>query len=194
VENLLKGRFILILGGARSGKSRLAEEMAARLGDKVIYIATAAVMDEEMAERVQKHRLRRPEQWETVEETKAITELINRRAEAGITFLVDCITIWLTNLLLNQNFPEPVVSGIGKEAVILGEVERLAMLARETPAHVIAVSNEVGLGLVPEYPLGRAFRDLAGQANQILAHYADAVYFTVAGLPLQIKPDRGKEI
>ncbi|RJQ27908.1 MAG: bifunctional adenosylcobinamide kinase/adenosylcobinamide-phosphate guanylyltransferase [Peptococcaceae bacterium] len=185
---MIKGKFILVLGGARSGKSRLAEEMAARLGGKVVYIATAAVLDGEMAGRVQKHRLRRPEQWETVEETRAVTGLISRRAEAGMVFLLDCITIWLTNLLIEQNSLKSSISGMEKEAVILKEVERLALLAGETPAHVIAVSNEVGLGLVPEYPLGREFRDLAGRANQILARYADEVYLAVAGLPLRIKP------
>lgn len=188
-----KNRFVLILGGARSGKSRFAEETAARLGEKVIYIATAAVLDEEMAGRVQKHRVRRPEQWETIEETRAVIEVISRRTEAGTVFLLDCVTIWLSNLLLDENFPEVVDPGVSKEDVILNEVERLAVLAGNTPAHVVAVANEVGLGLVPEYPLGRTFRDLAGHANQILARYASEVYFTVAGLPLQVKPGQWKE-
>ncbi len=181
----MKGQLILVLGGSRSGKSEFAEKVAGRLGGRVIYIATAAVRDEEMAERVKLHRTRRPPSWETVEEEKNVLDILDTGREGDI-FLLDCATFWITNLLLDEDLPRPGSGPAEKEAYIMGQVLRLADTVKKG-IHLIIVSNEVGLGLVPEYPLGRAFRDLAGKVNQVLAAEAEQVYFTIAGLPLEIK-------
>jgi adenosylcobinamide kinase/adenosylcobinamide-phosphate guanylyltransferase len=186
----MKGKLILALGGARSGKSEFAEKHAVQLGKRVIYIATAAVRDVEMAGRVQKHKARRPASWETVEEEKNVIGVIENGRKDDV-FLLDCATIWITNLLLDDcSSDQDDVSSSAKEALILEQASRLADSVKNG-AHLIIVSNEVGLGLVPEYPLGRFFRDIAGKVNQILASKADEVYFIVAGLPLRIKPPAG---
>ncbi|MFX4260820.1 bifunctional adenosylcobinamide kinase/adenosylcobinamide-phosphate guanylyltransferase [Pelotomaculum propionicicum] len=179
----MKGKLTLVLGGSRSGKSEFAEKIAESSGKNIIYIATAAVRDEEMAERVKLHRERRPKDWFTVEEEKDVLGVLSRGGK-GDVFLLDCATIWLTNLLFNGQCSEhePVVSG----AKILEEVVRLAETV-ENGLDLIIVSNEVGLGIIPEHPLGRLFRDLAGKANQVLAAKADSVYLVVAGIPLEIK-------
>lgn len=181
----MRGKLILTLGGSRSGKSEFAEKIAGRMGERVIYIATAAVRDGEMAERVRLHRERRPQSWETVEEEKNVLEVLGK-GRKGDVFLLDCATIWITNLLLDESLPEPGAKPAEKNAYIMEQAARLADTV-ETGTHLIVVSNEVGLGLVPEYPLGRVFRDLAGKVNQLLASKANQVYFTVAGLPLEIK-------
>ncbi|NLI12677.1 bifunctional adenosylcobinamide kinase/adenosylcobinamide-phosphate guanylyltransferase [Pelotomaculum propionicicum] len=174
----MKGKLILVLGGSRSGKSEFAEKIAGKLGGRVTYIATAAVNDSEMAERVRLHRTRRPEHWVTVEEEKDVAGVVRKGCE-GEVFLLDCVTVWLTNLMLDSE----------QQDYIMEKVYQLADSV-DNGANLILVSNEVGLGLVPEYPLGRLFRDLAGKANQALAAKADQVYFVVAGLPMEIKPDR----
>ncbi|MDD2442953.1 MAG: bifunctional adenosylcobinamide kinase/adenosylcobinamide-phosphate guanylyltransferase [Desulfotomaculaceae bacterium] len=181
----MKGKLILVLGGSRSGKSEFAENIAAQMGERVIYIATSAVRDEEMADRVRLHRERRPQGWETVEEEKFICQVTSKGRE-GDVFLLDCVTGWITNLLLDELIPETGAKSADKESYIMEQVEQL-METVDHGAHLIAVSNEVGLGLVPEYPLGRVFRDLAGKVNQALAQNADQVYFAIAGLHLEIK-------
>ena len=193
----MRGKLILVLGGARSGKSNFAEQQALRLGKRVTYIATAAIKDGEMAERVQKHRARRPATWETVEEEKNVIDVI-RKGQKGDVFILDCVTLWLTNLLLDQCPPfqdvpapsENVPVSSKKEAWILEQAHLLGVSV-SNGADLIMVSNETGLGLVPENPLARTFRDLAGKVNQILASKADEVYFIIAGLPLRIKPFTG---
>ncbi|NLW39137.1 MAG: bifunctional adenosylcobinamide kinase/adenosylcobinamide-phosphate guanylyltransferase [Peptococcaceae bacterium] len=193
----MRGKLILVLGGARSGKSNFAEQQALRLGKRVTYIATAAIKDGEMAERVQKHRARRPATWETVEEEKNVIDVI-RKGQKGDVFILDCVTLWLTNLLLDQCPPfqdvpapsENVPVSSKKEAWILEQAHLLGDSV-SNGADLIMVSNETGLGLVPENPLARTFRDLAGKVNQILASKADEVYFIIAGLPLRIKPFTG---
>lgn len=181
----MKGRLILVLGGSRSGKSEFAEKMALNLGKRVIYVATAAVRDEEMADRVRLHRARRPAHWETVEEEKALLGVLGR-GQPGEVFLLDCATVWITNLLLDDSIPVPGAGLQEKNDYILEQSILLAETVK-TGAHLIIVSSEVGLGLVPEYPLGRVFRDIAGMVNQALAERADQVYFTVAGIPLELK-------
>jgi len=179
----MKGKLTLVLGGSRSGKSEFAEKMAERSGKNLIYIATAAVRDEEMAERVKLHRKRRPENWVTVEEEIDVLGVLSRGGK-GDVFLLDCATIWLTNLLFNEQH-----SGNERdrnETRVLEEVARLTETV-DKGLDLIVVSNEVGLGVVPEHPLGRLFRDLAGRANQIMAAKADSVYLVVAGIPMEIK-------
>lgn len=180
----MKGKLILVLGGARSGKSELAEKIASRLGGTVTYIATAAIQDPEMAERVKLHQERRPASWITFEEPTNILGVL-KNGKQGDVFLLDCVTLWLTNLLLAENLPRSG-NATEKQEYILEQAQAAAETIHQGH-HLIIVSSEVGLGLVPEYPISRTFRDLAGKVNQLLAAKADQVYLTIAGLPLEIK-------
>ncbi|MBS4021050.1 MAG: bifunctional adenosylcobinamide kinase/adenosylcobinamide-phosphate guanylyltransferase [Dethiobacter sp.] len=181
-------KLIFITGGARSGKSRLAEEIASRSGGPVAYIATAAVYDEEMAERVEVHRRRRPESWLTVEETLHLDAELDR-LPPGIQFVVlDCLTLWLSNRLL-QSYSE--ASSVCEQSQLQNEIlaglELFCERLRRSSFSTVIVSNEVGCGIVPDTPLARVFRDLAGRANQLVAARADSVFLAVAGLSLKIK-------
>ena len=173
--------FTLVLGGARSGKSRYAQQLCE--GDEVVvYIATAEPLDDdpEMRERIARHRSSRPSRWRTIEaplELEAAVESI----DDGATILVDCVTVWLANL----GWTYRDLSSTESEARILDRVARLAALARER--RLVAVSNEVGSGIVPATPVGRDFRDVHGIANQLLAREADSVVLMVAGLAVPIK-------
>ncbi|MFZ3100921.1 MAG: bifunctional adenosylcobinamide kinase/adenosylcobinamide-phosphate guanylyltransferase [Desulfitobacteriaceae bacterium] len=173
------GNFTLVTGGARSGKSRFAELLATYSGLPVTYIATAQIRDQEMADRVEKHRQSRPPEWNLIEEPYQIKETLLSLKETPCLILLDCVTLWLSNLLLASSNPE--------EAAILTEVQEVAQIAAQITPKVIFVTNEVGEGIVPNNPLARAYRDLAGRANQLLAEAASAVYFVVAGYPLEIK-------
>jgi adenosylcobinamide kinase / adenosylcobinamide-phosphate guanylyltransferase len=184
-------KLILVTGGARSGKSRLAEEMAHAAGGPVVYMATAGVSDGEMAERVRVHRLRRPAGWTTLEEPLAVTEALKKVEAAGGTLILDCLTLWLTNLLLERYSEDlPPEAHQDLERGILQIVAGFVDTALAVPFRVIVVTNEVGLGVVPAYPLGRIYRDLAGRANQLVAAAADAVFLTVSGIPVRIKGGR----
>jgi adenosylcobinamide kinase/adenosylcobinamide-phosphate guanylyltransferase len=176
------GQILFVLGGARSGKSRYAQTLAAAAGPRVTYLATAEVGDAEMAERVRRHQDDRPASWRTVEEPRQIATALRRWAPESDAVLLDCLTLFVTNVLL-----APGNDAATAESEVTAELESLLAAARETPCRTVIVSNEVGLGLVPEYPLGRAFRDIAGRANQQVAAAADAVYFLVAGIPLSVK-------
>lgn len=182
--------FVLITGGARSGKSRFAELLAAHPGLPVIYIATAQVYDDEMALRVKKHREQRPAEWGLVEEPLEIPAVFERLRNENAIILLDCVTLWLTNLLL-ADYPEDVSENPfdfeEKEKTILKQVHTVARLAQEITPQVILVTNEVGQGIVPDNPISRAYRDLAGRANQILGQAANKVYWVVAGCPLEVK-------
>lgn len=165
----------LILGGARSGKSRHAQTLAETSGQTVTLVATARAGDAEMAERIARHRAERPGHWHTVEEPLALAEMLARHAEAGRLIVVDCLTLWLMNLL-----------EAGEEVF---QRERAALLAAlpGLPGPVVLVANEVGLGVVPLGALSRRFVDEAGRLNQSLAAIADRVVFVAAGLPLPLK-------
>jgi adenosylcobinamide kinase/adenosylcobinamide-phosphate guanylyltransferase len=171
------GQITLITGGARSGKSRFAENLAMKQGEPLLYVATAASGDREMAERIARHQERRGAGWQTIEEQYDLAGVLKGHDGWFNTILVDCITLWLTNLLLKYE---------DKNAV-LEEVRRTvtAFPALKTP--IILVSNEVGMGIIPDNPLGRTFCDLSGEANEILAAAADEVYVTFSGLPLKLK-------
>jgi adenosyl cobinamide kinase/adenosyl cobinamide phosphate guanylyltransferase len=162
----------LILGGARSGKSRHAEAIIQALAPPWTYIATGQAFDDEMRERIAEHRRRRGDGWRTIE---APTDLAAALAEAGdAPVLIDCLTLWLTNLMLGNH-------GVAAAVSVFEEA-----LAKRT-APTLLVSNEVGLGLVPETPLGRRFRDEAGRLNQRIAAKAGRVLFMIAGLPTTVK-------
>ncbi|TGE34671.1 bifunctional adenosylcobinamide kinase/adenosylcobinamide-phosphate guanylyltransferase [Desulfosporosinus sp. Sb-LF] len=182
-------QFTLITGGARSGKSSFAELLAASANCPVTYIATAQVWDEEMAQRVKKHQKQRPSTWQLIEEPLNIRDTLIRLKDENGVILLDCVTLWLTNLLLaeqaessNQDEASPTIEG-----QILAMVQEVALLAQEIKPQVLFVTNEVGQGIVPENPLARAYRDLSGRSNQILAQCADQVYLVVAGFPMEIK-------
>lgn len=182
-----KGKLILVLGGARSGKSSFAEKIATNISDDVIYLATAAALDSEMVRRVKIHKEKRPQHWVTIEETVNLVEVLQKMQDKTDVILIDCLTIWLSNMLINAGIPSAGISWAEKESFILGEAKKLAIAASNAKTTVIVVSNEVSLGLVPDNRLGRAFRDVAGLANQVMAQYADKVYVTIAGIPLEIK-------
>ena len=183
------GRLTLFLGGARSGKSSLAEKRASEIGgDSVLYLATSEVKDEEMRDRVEKHRASRPSAWVTIEAPRNIARSLGKGRNEERVILIDCITFLVSNLLLEAGGGEddnPFDEQI--EAVILAEIEALLEYIVKTDADFLLVSNEVGMGLVPPYALGRAYRDLLGRANQVLAAAADDVFFLVAGGSMQMK-------
>lgn len=181
---------IFITGGARSGKSSFAELLAAYPRLPVVYVATAQVYDQEMALRVQKHREQRPAEWDLVEEPLELASVLERYRQKNIVLLVDCITLWLTNLLLSdyqEGLEDDSQALAAREKQILEQVRAVAHLARDIAPQVILVSNEVGDGIVPDNPLSRAYRDLAGRANQILARAADKAYAVIAGYPVDLK-------
>jgi len=184
---------IFVTGGARSGKSQLAEQLArerAESGTNVItgnagvtYIATAQADDDEMRKRIAEHRRRRPESWQTIETTDDLTGSLVKALAAGGIVLVDCLTIYISNLLMKPG----IDGGAAADARVDAEIEKLVELCQSGNGRVILVSNEVGLGIVPENPLARSFRDLAGRANQRLAAVADEVYFCISGIPMKVK-------
>ena len=166
---------ILITGGARSGKSQLAERMTLGLGKPAIYIATAEAFDVEMADRIARHRARRGPEWATVNAPLDLLGALRDSDGEGRPRLIDCVTLWLSNLMLGEHDWEAAVADLA------GLIPRLT-------APVVFVTNEVGSGIVPENALARAFRDAAGLTNQRLAGTCDEVWFCVSGLPLKVKP------
>ena len=168
----------LVLGGARSGKSAFAEQLIGDSGLARIYLATATAGDDEMRSRIAHHRERRGDGWVTVEEPMALVDALTREAIHGRAVLVDCLTLWLSNLLC-ADVPADE---------ILVRVDAVAQAAGARAAPTLIVTNEVGLGLVPEHPLGRAFRDVTGLAHQRLAAGADEIYAGLLGMMLRLFP------
>jgi len=173
------GKMTLILGGARSGKSTYALNLAKKY-KKVAFIATCQGLDKEMRERIRLHKESRPKHWETFEEPKDLAKLLGKINNSFDCILIDCLTLLISNLVL---------AGENQKAVIKN-IEDLLFVLREKKARIILVSNEVGLGLVPQNKLGRDFRDIVGRANQLVANKADEVFFTVSGILLKIKGGR----
>lgn len=181
----------LILGGARSGKSTHAEALAGERGRSVAYVATAQAWDEEMAQRIANHQAQRPAHWQTIEastQVGAAVRAAEQRAEEGAAtwdvVLIDCMTLLANHVILA--LPEPIETATAEEA-LAAETDELLAAYQASRASWIIVSNEVGLGIVPEYPLGRIYRDALGRANQRIAAAADEVLFMVAGLPMRVK-------
>ena len=179
-------KVILVTGGARSGKSEVAEQLAAAFSGRVIYLATAGVNDDEMIHRVEKHQERRPEYWVTVEETHWLAQAL-MDVPSGSCVLVDCLTLWVTNLLLDDSLPPQGAADDNKEEYIINETVRALETARSRELTLILVSNQVGCGVVPDNRLGRLFRDVAGRVNQQVAALADQVYLVTAGIPVELK-------
>ncbi len=184
-------KFILITGGARSGKSRFAEKMAAEQGEKVVYIATAIAFDEGMKDRIKKHQQDRPQIWKTIERYKDFNALKEDRAFIeSDCILLDCVTLMVTNLMLESNldFDNCSMEDIDVlEQGIFKEIEILLDITAHHHKDAIIVTNEVGMGLVPAYRMGNIFRDIAGRVNQYIAGRADEVYLTVSGIEMKIK-------
>ncbi len=176
----------LILGGARSGKSTLAERLARESGLPVTVIVTAVALDAEMAARIARHRHDRPAGWRTVEAPMALAAALGEHAATGHCVVIDCLTLWLANALGGA---ETLPPGADAEALPRWRDERRALLEAlpRLPGELILVANEVGLGLVPETPLGRLFRDAAGRLNQEVAARCERVSFVAAGLALSLK-------
>jgi adenosylcobinamide kinase / adenosylcobinamide-phosphate guanylyltransferase len=165
---------VVLVGGARSGKSRLAVELAARSGQEVVFVATGEPSDDEMAERIALHRAERPDGWRTVEAPRALGRAI-ADAPAGVTLVVDCLSLWVANLLEAT-----------AETEIVAEAEEAARLAAARAGLTVVVTNEVGLGLVPMHPVGRAYRDALGRVNAAWSATADEAYLVVAGRRLAL--------
>lgn len=170
----------LILGGTRSGKSSFAQRLAEENGGEWIYIATAEAFDAEMADRINRHRKDRAPNWQTVEENRNIANVIRDKSSRGTILLIDCLTLWLSNLMMAK-------------ADIETEVDNLLSALDRAQGSVILVSNEVGSGIVPESPLGREFRDESGRMNQRIAATVQEVALITAGLPLWLKRIENKE-
>jgi adenosylcobinamide kinase/adenosylcobinamide-phosphate guanylyltransferase len=190
---------VLVTGGARSGKSSFAEAYTAKLGDRGLYIATAQAYDDEMKERIGLHRQQREEtgfEWTTLEEPLLLTEALqsfknkNEKKETDeAVILVDCLTLWLSNWLLKvEHMPD-------MEQLLRAKLDELVTVCQSVASqgkHLILVTNEVGYGLVPEYKLGRQFRDLSGTMNRLLANAADQVFLVTSGIPVELTSLRYK--
>lgn len=172
----------LILGGARSGKSRFAQELAAKPGKRVLFVATAEALDEEMSARIESHKNVRPATWRTLESPRNIARALKRETGDARVIIIDCITLLVSNLM-GEKEPEAEIL----EKRVNTEIENLVKFMKKTKADFIVVSNEVGLGLVPVYPSSRVYRDALGMANQTLAKHADVVYFMMAGIAIPLK-------
>ncbi|QUH19995.1 bifunctional adenosylcobinamide kinase/adenosylcobinamide-phosphate guanylyltransferase [Alkaliphilus sp. B6464] len=182
---------ILITGGARSGKSTLAEKKALELGKNVVYIATAIAFDEGMKDRIKKHRLDRPKNWATVELYKGFSAIVEDESfKASDLILLDCMTLMVTNLMLESNldFDNCSMEEVDRlEKDIFKEIDELLNIIMDNNKTAIIVTNEVGMGLVPSYRMGNIFRDIAGRVNQYIANKSKEVYFTVSGIEIKIK-------
>ena len=184
---------ILILGGARSGKSRFAQEMASQLGKEVLFVATGQALDEEMRRRIEEHKKSRPSSWRTIEAPTAVGRKILEEVSDAQVVIVDCFTLLVSNVIdrcAGEGGPEQVDAELVCEKLAI-EVEELVECIESTNASFILISNEVGMGLVPENRLGRMYRDLLGKTNQTFASHADEVYLMVAGLAVDIKGSKG---
>jgi len=166
----------LITGGARSGKSSFALKLAKELHKEVIFLATAQAKDKEMQERIASHKKNRPSSWQTVEESVKVNDILKQYQDFPGIILIDCLTLWISNLLDQKS-----------ESEIIAETEKLLQEAKDSPATLILVTNEVGMGIVPPTESGREFRDIAGKVNQLAAAQAKEVYLIVSGVPVKVK-------
>ena len=174
---LMVHKLYFITGGARSGKSSFAEKLALGLAGRRAYIATAQALDAEMAAKIEKHRKDRDAAWDTYEEPLAVAELLAKLSRTHGIVLLDCLTLWLSNVMAHTD----------GDGAVVNRSDELVKAAKGFGGVCIAVSNEVGLGIVPDNPLARKFRDFAGMLNQRVAQEADEVYFTASGIPVRIK-------
>ena len=178
----------LITGGARSGKSGYAQQLALGAACPVLFVATAEPGDEEMRRRIEAHRRSRPAGWKTLETTGNVGGQIGRHAGEARCVIIDCITLLVNNIMMGQVEGDGgTIDSQAIEKAVIAEIEGLLDCFRNVPADYLVVTNEVGLGLVPDNKMGRVYRDALGKANQELARHADQVYFMVAGIPVPVK-------
>ena len=178
----MNGKLIFILGGARSGKTLHAQKLAAQFGGRITYVATAEPGDDEMRERIAQHRAARPAEWQTIECPLRVGGVL-AQCNAEVV-LLDCVTLLVSNVMLAAG---ETAAPAQVEAQVRREIDNLLDAWHGAQFNMIVVSNEVGMGLVPTYPLGRTYRDVLGRANQQLAQAADEVICMVAGLPMRVK-------
>lgn len=185
------GKTVVVTGGARSGKSQYAEDRVQRVGDRILYVATSIVTDEEMKKRVEIHQKRRPSSWDTYEGYQNLSTILEGKKGLYDGILIDCMTLLTTNLFLQEVGLEGEALNPKKmqqtQQKILIEIESLINSIKSSEADVFLVTNEIGWGIVPEYALARAFRDLMGTVNKYIAKEADEVILTVSGIPMKIK-------
>lgn len=185
------GKLVLVTGGARSGKSSYAESIIKKLEGEILYIATSIPFDDEMRERVKKHRERRPIEWHTYEGYKNLKTVFKQGEADYKGILLDCVTIMLTNLMFDKAADD--IDRLSQEAIdaieekIIAEVKGFIDAAEKSDSTIVMVTNEVGDGIVPENKLARIFRDIAGRVNQYIASRSDEVYLVVCGMPVKIK-------
>jgi len=178
----------LIIGGARSGKSHFAQQLALKSAGGVLFVATAEAGDEEMRQRIEAHRKARPSTWATLEATAHIGHQITRSIGRAQTVIIDCITLLISNIILqHERRINREIDTAAIEKVITAEIDELVKCIKRFDAHFIIVTNDVGLGLVPADKASRLYRDWLGKANQMLAEHTDEVYLMVAGIPVTIK-------
>ncbi len=178
---------ILILGGARSGKSRFAKEMALRRGDKVLFVATGEALDEEMRQRIEEHKRERPSSWHSVEVPTGVGKRVGEEVGDARVVIVDCLTLLVSNVIGQcGDDPEQISAKLAQERLAT-EIDELIECINSSTATFILVSNEVGMGLVSRSRVGRLYCELLGKVNQIFAERADCVYFMLSGMPLSLK-------
>ena len=176
-------KHIFILGGARSGKSHFAQELAGKLGNKVLFIATGEPLDEEMQTRIDQHKKARPKSWRTLEIATNIGKHLEEKIGDAEVVIIDCLTLLIANLLGDElDYPKA-------EKQVMAEINKLIACMDKLDASFIIISNEVGTGLVPETKLGRVYRDITGKVNQHISQCANETYFIVAGIPMKVKGD-----
>jgi adenosylcobinamide kinase/adenosylcobinamide-phosphate guanylyltransferase len=175
----VKKELVLVLGGARSGKSSFAQQLAARSDSKVLFLATAEASDDEMVKRIAKHKQSRPAAWVTIEEPLRMASTLMKENQSYDLAIVDCLTVWLGNMMFHN-------TDVSEEK-IMQEVSAVLRSYKNGSCSYILISGELGLGVVPENPMGRLFRDIHGRMNQEIAQEADKVFLMIAGIPLEIK-------
>ncbi len=181
---------ILILGGARSGKSRFAKEIALRLGGKVLFVATGEALDEEMRQRIEEHKRDRPSSWRSVEVPTGVGRKVQGEIGDARVVIVDCLTLLVSNVIGQCGDDPEQISAALVQGRLTTEIDELTECIDGSTATFILVSNEVGMGLVPESGLGRLYRDLLGKVNQTFTDRAGRVYFMLSGMPLSLKKRR----
>lgn len=174
-------KIILVLGGARSGKSTYAQQLASGMGERVLFCATAEPLDDDMLHRIKKHKKSRPAGWKTLEVSRGVGRALSNLTSAYDAVIIDCITLLVSNCLQDE------AESAQAERIVFEEIRDLIKTIGHKKSNYILVSNEVGGGLVPDSVLGRFYRDLLGKANQLLAKAADEVYLMVAGIPLKVR-------
>jgi adenosylcobinamide kinase/adenosylcobinamide-phosphate guanylyltransferase len=172
----MMARMILVLGGARSGKSEFALKLA-QTAQNVVFVATGKPVDEEMAKRIEEHRRRRPAHWQTIEVEDNLPEIITKFGTKTEVLIVDCLTIYVATLL----------DKLVKEERIIKHFEKIIQISQSSKTNLVFISNEVGMGVIPPFKLGRLYRDVLGKVNQLVAEASAEVYLMVAGLPVSLK-------